>query len=149
MRVLLRKTKGLGGWGTLYVLQQLGPDGQPQPHFKVGMTARSAAVRCRDVASQTRSAWEVRGQWRSRFAPKVEQMVHAQLRAFRAYPDARREWYNCPDVRIIGSAVEDMIAASQFLYLDSNNVEAALAGCNLRCPDPVPLEFDGLLLQHG
>lgn len=37
-------------------------------------------------------------------------------------------------------------ARLQYLYLDYNNVEHALAGCNLRCPDPAPLFRTGLLL---
>lgn len=40
MRVMLRKTKGQGGWGTLYVLQQLDADGKPLPHFKAGDEGR-------------------------------------------------------------------------------------------------------------
>lgn len=41
---LLSKSKGLGGWGTLYLLQRLGEDGQPEQHFKVGRRRRHRAA---------------------------------------------------------------------------------------------------------
>ena len=40
MRQLLRKTKGRGGWGTLYQLQRLGRNGRPEEFFKVGWCRR-------------------------------------------------------------------------------------------------------------
>jgi hypothetical protein len=53
------------------------PDG---PALQVGMTQRGAMQRLQGVAAQTNRKWVLLRSWRSRFAEKVEMLVHKQLR---------------------------------------------------------------------
>ncbi|GAB4813773.1 hypothetical protein N2152v2_000819 [Parachlorella kessleri] len=145
VRKELKKTRGKVGWGTLYLLQRLSTDGVPEPHYKVGMTRKSAAERCRAIAGDTQRQWRILRTWRSRFAPVVERLVHLQLRRYRADPQSkRREWHDVDDVRIVLLAVEDMLAASQFIYVDealarqNSYVAKVVEECGLQLPDPCP-----------